>query len=192
MIAPPTINRTLRGFLDFFGIKNGGNNPDQVLSAIAPVMDMFQWYAYANATYHSLTRTLVASESAQSFSLVNVVPSLPSASAVQLQVPQTETWLILPGTSVLATLNNVAGQAIEVDLITQDPQSVHFHPVLSGPKVGSNGSATFGSVSSTRTNFQTMFLNPGWFLQGWHYGALIPAGGQADLKVTLRVLRLLI
>lgn len=44
MLTPPVINRIPRGLLDFFGLKTGGRNPQQLAETIAPVLDLWNLY----------------------------------------------------------------------------------------------------------------------------------------------------
>lgn len=190
-LGPPPINKPLRGFLDFLGIKNGGQNPQAVFPQIQPTMDLQRWYQESAAEVSTTNRIVLASESTTGWSLLGGTPALPSADPTELRVPPSEVWLLLPGTSVRATLNNVAGQAIEVDLAATQLGN-HWVSLLSGPRTGSGGSATFGNVGLSKSAFEPVWVPPGWDIRGWHYGALVAAGGQIDLKVTLRVLRMLL
>ncbi len=44
ILTPPVINRAPLGLLDFFGIKSGGRNPQNIAATVAPTLDLWNLY----------------------------------------------------------------------------------------------------------------------------------------------------
>ena len=44
LLTPPVINRQPVGLLDFFGLKNGGQYPQQLATTLAPTIDLLRLY----------------------------------------------------------------------------------------------------------------------------------------------------
>lgn len=67
------ISRAPVGFLDFFGIKNGGRNPSAVSNVIAPVIDTVQFYLLDEFEYREETGVAIAGTA--SATLTTAIPS---------------------------------------------------------------------------------------------------------------------
>lgn len=74
------IQRTPPGLLDYFGIKNGGRNPQSLAEVVAPVLDLDRWYKVSDEEY--LTGGIAGHASA----------GWVSSSPILMTVPATEIW----------------------------------------------------------------------------------------------------
>jgi hypothetical protein len=68
----PVVNRLPLGLLSFLGIQNGGRYPDQLLPALAPVLDLSGHYVNTNREYLNSGPVGVAAFSATQFFTVPV------------------------------------------------------------------------------------------------------------------------
>lgn len=136
-LPPPPINRHPNGLLDFFGIKNGGRNPQYLLPSLSPTIDLLQHYAQANAINTAYVYAPAASVGGGFLAGLDGV--------TDVVVPPTEMWLIaamemeisiLPGNSTLLGLpsilatSSIYGRTLMagyVGSVASDAAIVRFH-----------------------------------------------------------------
>jgi len=95
---PAPINVTLRGFLDWFGLKNGGRNPQVTAEFLQPTVDLSAWYLESRQIEYYWQAAAIAVNTGTSFILpTGVTPAL-EINATGFQVPNNEMWILLPGT----------------------------------------------------------------------------------------------
>lgn len=186
---PSPINVTLRGYLDFFGLKNGGMNPQMPRGDLAPVMELQRWYLESRVVEYTIApASLVANTDANYLAITATTPSNIS-NGVNLTVPQNEMWLLLPGTRLSAFFDVVANQGIEVTLVTRAPNNatVAFLPMMSRQ---GNGVSTAGIVRTLNVTLQDVyFVAPGMIISGYQFGASVPTNSIA-FGGCLRLVRL--
>lgn len=73
-LTPPVINRVPRGLLDYFGLKNGGENPHAILADISPGFDVLDWFTepdlevyYGTGSHNAVGNTTGLSASGRAF-----------------------------------------------------------------------------------------------------------------------------
>ena len=79
-LTPAVVQKQPAGLLDYFGIKNGGKNPQSLAEVIAPVLDLDRWYKVADEEY--LTGGISGHASA----------GWVTASPISLAIPPLEVW----------------------------------------------------------------------------------------------------
>lgn len=130
------INRRPQGFLDFFGLKSLGRNPEKFLEGVRTTVDLREWYLRTNA--EQLTGVL-----SMAAPLTLVPTSDPFAPVPGLVVPPDEWWFIhattlvlfgqtgfaVTGPGVMTVLNSAPNQYYEA-LISNS--TLEYSGVLSG------------------------------------------------------------
>lgn len=101
------------GLLDFFQLKSMGENPQTLGQQIAPIMDIFRWYADTRAQGFVVSATnpafpYAANISAQGISITATTPTNLS-NGTNLIVPATEVWIVLECTCTVG-FTATAGQ----------------------------------------------------------------------------------
>lgn len=188
-LPPPPINVPLRGFLDFFGIKNGGQNPRTVTPDLFPMMDMQRWYMEGRVRqYFSIPTALAVATAADYFEITSTGPENIS-NGVSLVVPAGETWLLLPGTRVGCSFDALANQSCEVHLVARDPSSNSAAFLPMRPRDGFGVSSAGVVRSGNRTLAEPYWMGPGTIISGYQFGTEVGAGTVA-LGLTLRLVRL--
>jgi len=118
LIPPPPINAPVNGLLSFFGLKNGGRNPQHLSEDLVPVIDLLDWYQANGAEAAASASTVI---NAVGFTSLGIV------------VPNGEWWFVQHFTVITGTLT--AGQSLSVAPMWTDatPQAVMlggYSPVL--------------------------------------------------------------
>lgn len=186
---PSPINVTLRGYLDFFGLKNGGMNPQQPASFLQPVMELQRWYLESRAIDY--TWSFLQSAANANASVVNLGATSPSniSTGTDVLVPQSEVWVLLPGTRINVLFDALATQLGEGILVAVGPNGIVTQELpftqLNGQR---QGNATV-RVSGTVTLAQQYWLQPGYSLRLRHFG-IIAGAGDVLFTGTLRLVRL--
>jgi hypothetical protein len=190
-LGPPPINVLPIGLLDFFGIKNGGRYPQELVDRLQGSFDLTQWYMEAQVENFTFSRqTFFVASASAGFVPIPVTTPTDLADGTNLFVPSNQLWIVLPGSRILAGFSANAGQEIEVALIHRvnaTDQFVWWPTTWSGRRTSDAGIITNGVATLT----QMVFVPPGAMITGYHYGALVPAG-DIDVGGTLRLVRLTI
>jgi hypothetical protein len=188
MAAP--INVSLRGYLDFFGLKNGGMNPQQPAGFLQPVMELQRWYLESRAIDYNWSRLFVANANASNLQLTATTPSNLSNGA-DVIVPQSEIWAVLPGSRIFWLFDVVAAQSCTgLSYITQGPSNIVAETLPMYPSRGSIASNATVRVSGETVVDQVYWLQPGYALRVKHYGIITGAANEISVDGTLRIVRL--
>lgn len=193
-LPPPAINAPLRGFLDLFGIKNGGQNPGTVSPDIACTIELQRWYMEAQAELFTFSRPgVIAATGGPNLIAINATTPTDITTGGQLTVPETETWVLLPGTRFYAGMSAHAGTQIRIGAVSKAGATDLFEWIpFSGSEVEGFVTSNAGAIQAqARIVNQPVFLRPGATLSVWHYGVIVGAGGSIDVAGTLKLLRLL-
>lgn len=191
-LSPPPINSPLRGYLDFFGIKNGGVNPQTVAPDIAPVMDLQRWYMEGQADVFTFSRpAVIAASASANLVAINATTPVDITTGGQLVVPETETWLLLPGSRAFAGFSAHAGSQIDIAFVARAGATDQFEWLPLNQRDGFVSSSAAIIQAQARTLSYPVWLRPGVTLSVWHYGATVGAGGSIDIAGTLKLVRLL-
>lgn len=174
---PAPINVELRGWLDFFGLKNGGANPQLLGTSIAPTMDMQRWYMESRARLDA-------------FPLANVVASrAPTASQIAV-VPNHEVWILVPGTAVVMQMSANAGTVVSARLFCSgNGQQPQWLPMDQSSDLYSQSSAT-NVREYVRTLSSPVWLPPSAIVYIRDDGITIGAGGSVTPSAYLKTVRL--
>ena len=168
-----TINRIPFGLLDFFKIKQGGRNPQELGASLQPTLDMFSWYAYQDCgDFRTAQIVLGGATSDGALAIPQTFPA-DITTGGQLVVPADETWLMLEA-SVRWTISDAAGTAdfwLGYDI---DSTTCAF------PMDGASGFTT-GIAGITRGGRRALqrpvFVPPGATIRFLTHGATLGAGG---------------
>ena len=95
---PAIINSLPAGYLDLLGLKTMGRNPTFPVDAVAPVMEMLQWYASSQSE-------IVAGTPVNRAAIGQTV--------TDLVVPATETWLVLSAVTQVAAAVGVTSSRVQ-------------------------------------------------------------------------------
>lgn len=187
---PAPINVELRGYLDFFGLKNGGMNPQMPAAFLQPAMDLQRWYMEGRVLELTLSAaTIVATGAPTVLNFTSTGPINLVVGGV-LQVPQNEVWVVLPGSRLQWTFTNVVGSSFDASYSFRTGAG---SAVLDFPPMGDLIGFTT-SEAHTRAGARTMtelyWLNPGCLVQFHHMGALVAAGQTIAIGASLRIVRL--
>jgi hypothetical protein len=139
ILTPATINRTPQGLLGFFGIKNGGENPQRFGTILQPVLDLGEWYRATNRIYARQSTNVAATGGLTYFT-----------------VPQSEAWFINDASFVTNLLT--AGQTLAGAIAYVDPSGLN--QVLASEPLPA---ATVGITYTARAS--RFWLMPGESLQ---------------------------
>lgn len=134
-LAPPRINRNPEGLLGFFGIKNGGHNPEEFAPQLSASVELFDWYLETNRRYVRTGVNLTAL-GFQAF----------------YTVPIGEWWYVSNASLLSGTLG--AGQTLEAIVAMQDASATRQLGLSEMP-----GSRTVGAVFATAAG--GFWLSPG-------------------------------
>lgn len=121
-MSAPAVNRLPLGLLSFLGIQNGGKYPDQLLPALAPVLDLSGHYVNTNREYTGGSAAVAA-----------------LASTNMVTVPTGQWWYCCHASLFTATLG--AGQAYGGVLAFQDAAGL-VTTMLSGSVPAVSGAGT--------------------------------------------------
>lgn len=77
IIDPPPVNRQPTGLLGYFGIKNGGRNPQHLSEELSPGLDLLDWYLNTAPQFAQTAGTTAA-----------------GVSAITVSPPQGEAWFV--------------------------------------------------------------------------------------------------
>lgn len=194
VLPPPPINSPLRGYLDFFGIKNGGQNPKTAAPDLAPTMDMQRWYLESQSETFTFSENAYLAAGTHDPGAVPISATSPTdlTTGGSLFVPDHEIWILLPGTRVYAGMSAHAGSEISgvglVSVLYAGSTEWEFVPF--GPIVGYTTSAATHIRAQAALLDKPYWLPPGSQLNAWHYGATVGAGGDIDIAGTLKIVRL--
>lgn len=191
-LPPPPINTPIRGLLDFYGIKNGGNNPRTLGTDIFPTMELARWYMEGSAEVFTFSRpAVIAATGGPNLVAINATTPTDITSGGNLVVPETETWVLLPGSRIFAGMSAHAGTEITIGMVARLGATDQFEWVPWQPLEGFTTSAAALIRAQARTLLEPFFLRPGATVSVWHYGVTVGAGGSVDIAGTLKLLRLL-
>lgn len=185
MSAP--INVSLRGYLDFFGLKNGGMNPQQPAGFVQPTMELQRWYLESRAIETQWSLNLVADYSGFLQISTQAPIILPPGTNLRVDVPQNETWVLLPGTST-GWRGTVAGMSADVGYTYSGPLTNVWIPGMKDSGLHTltgGGGLEFGD----RILQDMVWLPPGSNFRAMVYYARVPSG-TLTLTGTLRLVRL--
>lgn len=188
---PSPINVDLRGYLDFFGLKNGGSNPQMPAAVLAPTMDLQRWYMESRAQVYTFSRQnfFVASGGGNFIPIIATTPT-DISDGTDVICPQNEIWLLMPGSRIFAGFSADAGSEVELTLVTANQSSDQFEFIPMNPREGYGTSDAAITRSQCRTLSEPFWIQPGWTLTGLDYGHTVAAGGDIDIGGTLKLLRL--
>lgn len=193
-LPPPPINSPLRGFLDLFGIKNGGVNPGTVSPDVACTIELQRWYMESQSELFTFSRPAVIAATAGP-NVVAITATTPTdiTTGGQLVVPETETWVLMPGSRFYAGMSAHAGTQIRIGAVAKAGATDLFEWIpFSGSEVEGFVTSSAALIQSqARIVSEPFFLRPGATLSVWHYGATVGAGGSIDIAGTLKLVRLL-
>lgn len=185
---PSPINVELRGYLDFFGLKNGGMNPQMPAAFLQPAMDLQRWYMESRVLELGLqAANHVATAGAQAVNFTTTFP-INLVSGGVLRVPQNEIWVALPGSSLQWTFTATASQFFDAQFVFQQGQSGGNFPPAAH-LVGFTASDAASTSSGSRTLMEPYWLSPGTLLQYHTMRCIVPAGNVA-VRGSLRLVRL--
>jgi hypothetical protein len=188
---PAPINVELRGYLDFFRLKNGGRNPQITGEVLQPTMDMQRWYLESQANDYNITfANITGANDDADFIPITATSPTNLANGSQLQVPQTEIWIVMPGSSVTATGNSVANQRVKLGLVSIARIAPPNQP-LNLPMV-EQGWSTFDATILFTASWileEPIWLRSGSFLLVRNYGATV-GGSTIFSSGVLRLVRL--
>jgi hypothetical protein len=187
---PSPINVSLRGYLDFFGLKNGGSNPQIPATFIQPTLDLQRWYLESRAIDYNWSRLFVANTNAANLQLTATTPSNLS-NGTDVIVPQDEVWAMLPGSRIFALFDVTASQlCLGLEYITQGPNNIVAEHAPMEPWRGSTVSNTTIRVAGDTALGQTWWLQPGYAVRVKHYGIITGAANEVLTDGTMRIVRL--
>lgn len=186
---PAPINVELRGYLDFFRLKNGGRNPQITGEVLQPTFDMHRWYMESQAADYNLTyANITAANDDADFIPITATTPTDLADGSQLNIPQHEIWILLPGSSVTATGNTVASQTVRLGLVSVMPP---LNQPLNIP-LAQQGWDTFDTTivfTGSWVLAEPFWLRSGSRLMVRNFGATV-GGSTIFTSGTLRLLRL--
>lgn len=186
---PAPINVELRGYLDFFGLKNGGMNPQMPAAFLQPAMDLQRWYMESRVLeLHAAAANRVANAGAQAVNFTSTAP-VDLVVGGTLRVPQNEVWVVLPGSKMQWTFSAVAGQFFDAQFSFSQGVVQNFPP--SADLVGFQSSDAASTIAGSRTIQEPYWLSPGAIVQYFMMRCVVPSLNitpQASLRlVRLRV-----
>lgn len=183
-----SINTALRGYLDLFQLRTGGQNPQVAADFVQPNIDLQRWYLESRATLHVSSPVVFnVTTNASGFFFPVFAPVLPIAGGT-VTVPTNEIWVFMPGTRVSVSFSANAGQEAEIDLLASNAGGqADWFPLL--PRSGFSTSLATPIRGHTRTLPEPYFVRPGAAIQGYQYGITCPAGS-ISIDAMLRLVRL--
>jgi len=186
MAAP--INVGLQGYLDFFGLKNGGRNPQVPAEYLQPTMDLQQWYAESRAIdYFWGSNPIAVNTGVGNITPTVVTPILTVATG--FVVPSTELWILLPGTDLRVTYDDPAQTAhAGYQVIVNSSGAGYALPMRDQGFVLSPSPVGINTVHLAVLE-QPQFIHPGAELQPTQWGTVV-GGGTVSFAGTLRLVRL--
>jgi hypothetical protein len=174
-MAGPVINLIPQGLLDLFSIRSGGRNPQTLLEQLAPTLNMERWYQEAKVLEVDFALTAVAaSAGANNFSITATSPTNISNGA-DVIVPQSEVWVLLPGTCMRWNFSANAGQSISYTFAVLSPFSavqMRTPMELQGFTVSDAAAVRAGN----NVLAEPFWIQPGRTLRAFSHGAVVPAG----------------
>lgn len=135
MISPPSISRVPRGLLGFFGIKNGGRNPDALSSSVQASICLKDWYMNTNRQY-ARTGVNIAGTAFTAFFAAGVG----------------EYFYVQHASFISSALG--AGQTLETVLAIQDASGIRQFAVSDAGRV-------YGAGEIVSVQARDFWLNPG-------------------------------
>lgn len=185
MLRAPIINSSLRGYLDFLGIRFNGRNPQQAGEVLQPTFDLELWYLESQVLEVSPATVTLNADAGQNNVDMNVVGL---STAGQLVVPTTEMWILMPGTAVSIGFTAVAGQSgrVGVGVI------VNTAVVGVGTSVNFEGESQSDAAiarGGRSTIYRPQFIGPGQRIVWRHFG-ILAAANNVTLNASLRLVRL--
>jgi hypothetical protein len=187
---PAPINVTLRGYLDFFGLKNGGMNPQQPSTFLQPVMELQRWYLESRAIDYNWSNLFVANANANNIAITATSPTNLS-NGVDVLVPQSEIWAVLPGSRIFGLFDAVAAQLfLGAEYITQGPNNIVMESLPMYPWRGGTASNATIRLAGQSAVSQVYWLQPGYSLRVKHYGVITGGANEVLMDGTLRIVKL--
>jgi hypothetical protein len=174
-MASPVINLIPQGLLDLFSIRSGGRNPQTLLEHLAPTLDMQRWYQEAKVLEVDFTLGAVAaSAGANNFSITATTPTNISNGA-DIIVPQSEIWVLMPGTCMRWNFSANAGQSAYYTFALLSP----FSTVQMRTPMELQG-FTVSDAAAVRAGNNVLaepyWIQPGRTLRAFSHGVVVPAG----------------
>lgn len=151
-LPAPIINTLPRGLLSLFGIKNGGQAPQQLTTTLLPQVELLQWYFEAIAQFYVVARTpLLTANSNSSRNWTALGGGGGADLPIPVTVPQNELWAILHY-SVSLAITGVAEFGDVVPCIMFDAGIAMLYPVAyQGQRQGIAGTTLGRSAAMLET-----------------------------------------
>lgn len=186
---PAPINVTLRGYLDWFGLKNGGRNPQVTAEFLQPNVDLTSWYLESREIEYYWQAAPIAADTGAAFIVpTGVTPTLEINGG--FVVPHNEMWILLPGT-LLELLYSDQGQEGYGTYAIQTAAGLRY--TLPMKQQGWTRSPTIGLQFTNHFVLEAnQFIAPGSLVRPYTNGLLATAGGGVDVTPNgaLRLVRL--
>lgn len=146
------INRQPFGFLDFFGLKSLGKNPEVMNDQVQPIVDMREWYLRTNAEQLRFLQQIVAG---------GVAPSSdPHIATGALVVPAGEWWYVHSATLVLFSQVGAAWVAPGIMTVRDSAPTQYYEALVSAPLTDQSGGPTSGAASYSAHSRPRCWLPP--------------------------------
>lgn len=186
--GPVPLNRQPIGLLDFFGIKNGGRYPVELIDRLQPSIDLLRHYTETAAQIFTWSGTLAVNQSASSTPITATNPT-DLASGGNVDVPPNELWYIAAA-HIQWTMTDVGGRAefniADTDAVGAVPGYSRYWPArLQGATAGAAGITTRG----IKVIAEPVYVLPGRRLVVPHNGVLVGAG-QVDWFGSISIVRM--
>lgn len=187
-MAGPVINLIPQGLLDLFSIRSGGRNPQTLLEQLAPTLDMQRWYQEARVLEVDFSlAAVVASAGSNNFSITATLPTNIS-NGVDIVVPQTEVWVLLPGTCMRWIFSANAGQSAVYGYTILSPfATVQMRTPLEVQGWASSDAAAVRAGHAVLT--EPFWVQPGRTIRAFSHGVVVPAGS-VNVGGSLRLVRM--
>jgi hypothetical protein len=186
---PSPINVELRGYLDFFGLKNGGQNPQQPAGFLQPTMELQRWYLESRSLEVQFS-TATAVNISGFIQMPSTVPTN-LGNGTGMFVPQNEIWVLLPGTTVFWTMaTNSAAQGVDLTFATRGPGNLVTPMLPLGDRVGFTDSNAGIIRVGERVLKEPYWLEPGHELTIYSTGGIVGGPGNVTIAAWLRLVRL--
>jgi len=182
------INVALQGYLDFFGLKNGGRNPQVPAEYLQPTMDLEQWYAESrNIDYFWGANPIAVNTGVSNITPTTVSPVLTVATG--FVVPSTELWILLPGSDLRMTYDDPAQSAEGGYQVVVNASGAGYNLPMREQGFALSPSPVGINTVHVMTIDEPQFIHPGSELQPITWGVVV-GGGTVSFGGTLRLVRL--
>lgn len=131
---PRPVNRIPHGYLDFFGLKSLGKNPNVLLDDVRPTVDLREWYLRTNAQAVRFNQQLVAGSAYPASD-----PHIATGAQV---VPAGEWWYVHSCTLIVFSMAAAVVQSPGVMSVRDSQPSQYYEGLITtDPAVLASGAA---------------------------------------------------